>query len=115
MPESALHTETGPSLTTVWHGNTADGGLHIVTKAHFPDHLVQQVGAPAAVWTEISAPFSHELHVSIFLENKTATQLQEATWIRWMPDPAVVDTSSWLMYKLGRPWLSPDPRQAVHL
>ncbi|GAB4813534.1 hypothetical protein N2152v2_000580 [Parachlorella kessleri] len=101
---AAKRADYQPRLKAVWHRETAGGGFHLVTKAAFPRALVKEAGAPRAVWTEIrSPPNSSDLLVDVIWENKTATRLPEALWVRWRPSLDSVDPTSWVLHKLGQP------------
>jgi hypothetical protein len=41
-----------------------------------------------------------ELHITLVWQNKTATRLPEALWLRFQPGHGAVDEASWLMHKL---------------
>lgn len=52
-------------------------------QAAFGRDLVEEAGAPQAIWTEIVAPAdSSELRVAVTWQDKTPTRLPEALWVR---------------------------------
>jgi hypothetical protein len=101
----AARRDVRPRLRRVWRRAAPAGGLHVVVESAFPEDLVAQAGAPAAVWTEIrSLPGSNDLLVDVIWENKTATRLPEALWVAWRPDPrAAADPATWTLSKMGQP------------
>jgi hypothetical protein len=93
-----------PMAQEVWWKEDDAGTLFVTVKATFDDFAVANAGAPLALWTEIKLPpDSSELELEVTWENKTATRIPEAFWLRWVPRPESVNTSSWRMYKLGQP------------
>jgi len=81
---------------------TGEDSFQIVAQSYFKDKsLVNEAGAPAAVYLEITSPAnSNELFIDVIMENKTATRLPEATWFQWQPAAVAVNTTSWTMSKL---------------
>lgn len=75
---SSVFASTSRSLPR----NTASS-LSPPLQATFPEEVVQQAGAPAAIWTELRSPAgSSDLFVDVIWENKTATRLPETLWVR---------------------------------
>ena len=111
----ARRVDAVPVLKKAWcrkHHQESDdeddsNSLHVVLEAAFDKGLVRHAGAPAAVYYEITSPSdSDDLFIDVILENKTATRLPEALWLRWEPALPAVDANSWVMSKLGS-WISP--------
>ncbi|KDD76566.1 hypothetical protein H632_c180p1, partial [Helicosporidium sp. ATCC 50920] len=91
-------------VTAAWAGRDGLGGLKVVIRTVFPDWVVDNAGAPAALWTEISAPSdSRSLSLDVVWEDKTATRLPEALWWRWTPAKKAVDAKTWTLVKLDQP------------
>ncbi|KAL4430828.1 hypothetical protein ABPG75_006084 [Micractinium tetrahymenae] len=104
MPTDFPQRNTTPQLQEVWDQQGEDGTLRLITMTAFREDLVEDAGAPQALWTEITAPAgSRELQVAVTWELKTPTRLPEALWVRWRPDPAAVNASTWVLHKLGQP------------
>ncbi|KAK9815327.1 hypothetical protein WJX72_001843 [[Myrmecia] bisecta] len=99
------HAAATASLTEVWH--KGDGEVfEVLVRSRLPDWMVTDAGAPEEVWTHIQSPKNDaSLLYDVIWVNKTATRLPEALWVKFAPDPALVNASSWAMYKLGRPIL----------
>ena len=103
----ARRLDAVPVLKKAWHQDNDKDSLHVVLEAAFDKGLVRHAGAPAAVYYEITSPSdSDDLFIDVILENKTATRLPEALWLRWEPALSAVDSNSWVMSKLGS-WISP--------
>ncbi|KAL4420038.1 hypothetical protein ABPG77_001288 [Micractinium sp. CCAP 211/92] len=104
LPQELPHRNATPGLQGVWHGQDENGTLHLLTMGAFDQELVEEGGAPQAIWTEITAPTdSSELRVAVTWQDKTPTRLPEALWVRWRPDPAALHPSTWALHKLGQP------------
>jgi hypothetical protein len=102
-PSTIDHTSTtNPVFLGKRHQEMGDDSFHIVAQSYFEDEtLVNEAGAPAAVFLEITSPAnSTSLFIDVILENKTATRLPEATWFQWQPAAHAVNTTSWTMSKL---------------
>ncbi|KAK9917700.1 hypothetical protein WJX75_007317 [Coccomyxa subellipsoidea] len=103
---SAAHprrADVAPSLQDVWVAEE-NGSLHLVARSTLPRWAVREAGAPAEVWLDIqSAAGSDDLSYDVIWVNKTATRLPEAAWVRFAPDTNAANSSSWQMFKLGRP------------
>lgn len=78
-------------------------GLLIHVEQRFPQWLVKHGGAPAKMWTIYHAPSdSDQLHLTLVWQNKTATRLPEALWLRFKPsNSGDVNPDSWVMHKIG--------------
>ncbi len=64
----------------------------------FDQELVEEGGAPQAIWTEITAPAdSSELRVAVTWQGKTPTRLPEALWVRCARQPAAFFPAAWLL------------------
>jgi hypothetical protein len=102
---SALHIcfslSLQPRLEEVYDQSSQDGSLHITLQLQFPHRLVKHAGAPARAWLLLAAPpDSDELQVTLVWQNKTATRLPEALWLRFKPERSAVAHHTWLMHKL---------------
>ena len=85
----------------VYDQSTADGSLHLSLELQFPHKLVKHAGAPAKAWVVLASPSdSAEMQITLVWQNKTATRLPEALWLRFKPSTSAVARHSWLMYKL---------------
>jgi hypothetical protein len=90
-----------PRLVEVYDQSSQDGSLHITLQLEFPHRLVKHAGAPARAWLVLAAPAdSDELQVTMVWQNKTATRLPEALWLRFKPARGAVARHTWLMHKL---------------
>lgn len=88
-------------LKEVYDNSSDEAGLQLHLLLSYPHKLVKLAGAPARAWLVLqSPPESHVLHVTLVWQNKTATRLPEALWLRFKPGAGAVDESSWLMHKL---------------
>jgi hypothetical protein len=106
---------TQPRLAQVYDHSKYDGSLHLSLELSFPHKLVKHAGAPARAWLVLASPAeSAQLQVTLVWQNKTATRLPEALWLRFKPGRGAVDQDTWLMHKLdgavspsevGRGWL----------
>lgn len=98
---SAFIAALQPRLVEVYDQSSQDGALHITLQLEFPHRLVQHAGAPARAWLVLAAPAdSDELQVTMVWQNKTATRLPEALWLRFKPARGAVAHHTWLMHKL---------------
>ncbi|EFN55987.1 hypothetical protein CHLNCDRAFT_145354 [Chlorella variabilis] len=74
----ARRAEYLPQAQEVWWRRSDEGGLHVTVKATFDDYAVTHAGAPRALWTEIR-------------------------WVGAAHGQLPVNSSTWLMWKLGQP------------
>jgi hypothetical protein len=78
-----------------------DGSLHLSLELTFPHKLVKHAGAPARAWLVLASPAeSAQLQVTLVWQNKSATRLPEALWLRFKPGRGAVAQDTWLMHKL---------------
>lgn len=97
------HPALQPRLVAVYDEGPPDDtdGLQLHLELTFPHKLVKHAGAPARAWLSLqSAADSTRLDVTLVWQNKTATRLPEALWLRFKPGKGGVDEGSWLMHKL---------------
>lgn len=90
-----------PWLVQVYDSSKDDGSLHLSLELAFPHKLVQAAGAPARAWLVLASPAdSARLSLTLVWQNKTATRLPEALWLRFRPGRGAVSHDSWVMHKL---------------
>jgi hypothetical protein len=94
-------TTTQPRLVQLYDQSKDDGSLHLSLELSFPHKLVSHAGAPARAWLVLASPAeSAQLQVTLVWQNKTATRLPEALWLRFKPGRGAVAQDTWLMHKL---------------
>ncbi|KIZ02961.1 hypothetical protein MNEG_4996 [Monoraphidium neglectum] len=104
---STLRQQSVPFISDVRQMQDPQHGLIWHVLYEFPRSLVRDAGAPAAAWMVLhSPPDSDVLLVTVAWQNKTATRLPEALWVRFTPGRGAVDTASWRMHKIGS-WIDP--------
>jgi hypothetical protein len=92
----------------VYDSSKDDGSLHLSLELSFPAKLVKAAGAPARAWLVLASPAeSVRLSLTLVWQNKTATRLPEALWLRFKPGRGAVARDSWRMHKLDGA-ISPD-------
>jgi hypothetical protein len=98
---NASRTFRQPKLQQVFQTSDDQHGLMIHLKLTWPHKLAKEAGAPSASWVVLhSPPDTDKLHMTVVVQNKTATRLPEALWLRFKPGYGAVDEESWVMHKL---------------
>eukprot|EP00118_Oscarella_pearsei_P009768 m.57046 g.57046 ORF g.57046 m.57046 type:complete len:105 (+) comp34680_c0_seq5:3008-3322(+) len=70
-----LHQEVSPKVEELWH-KEGDTKSSFILKMSFPDSLVTDYGAPAAVWSVVELlPTEASVEMDFILVNKTATRI----------------------------------------
>ncbi|KAI8469213.1 MAG: hypothetical protein J3K34DRAFT_459474 [Monoraphidium minutum] len=91
-----------PFISDLLRSDDAEHGVVWHVKYEFPQLVVRDAGAPAAMWLVLqSPPNSSALHVTVAWQNKTATRLPEATWVRFAPGLGAADADSWRLHKIN--------------
>eukprot|EP00879_Flechtneria_rotunda_P010814 GHRR01011301.1.p1 GENE.GHRR01011301.1~~GHRR01011301.1.p1 ORF type:complete len:838 (+),score=278.05 GHRR01011301.1:406-2919(+) len=91
-----------PKLKQVFHHSDDQHGLMLHLQLKFPKHLVREAGAPETAWLVVHSPQdTPQLHITLVWQNKTATRLPEALWLRFKPAAGAVDKDTWVMRKLA--------------
>lgn len=105
---STMREQAVPFISGLQHSTDPENGLTVRLLYEFPHALTRDAGAPAAMWLELqSPPDSDALLVTAAWQNKTATRLPEASWLRFSTGCGAVDPSSWMLHKIGSA-VSPD-------